>query len=202
LEKRKALVESILPEAPSRIRFSAAIKANSAKLIKAMQARGLEGLIAKRKDSKYETGRRSGAWIKFKWTNEQEFVIGGYTEPKGTRTHFGALLVGYYENKKLMFAAKVGTGFDQKLLSGLYQKFQKLKQEDCPFANLPEKSIVGRAQGLTAREMKRCTWLQPKLVGQVRFAEWTRDGHLRQPAFLGLREDKRPEEVRREIARS
>src|SRR5205085_7290759 len=104
--------------------------------------------------------------------------------------------VGYYAAGKLMFAAKVGTGFDHKLLGSLYEKFQKLIRPDCPFANLPEK-----AQGLTAREMRSCAWLEPKLVGQVRFAEWTRDGHLRQPAFLGLREDKRAEEVVREMPR-
>jgi bifunctional non-homologous end joining protein LigD len=186
LEERKGIAESLLQDAPDRIRFSAAIRADSARLIKAMQARGLEGLIAKRKDSKYESGRRSGAWIKFKWTSEQEFVIGGYTEPKGARTQFGALLVGYYEKSKLLFAAKVGTGFDQRLLRSLHQKFQPLFRSECPFANLPEKSSSGRSQGLTAREMRLCTWLEPKLVCQVRFAEWTRDGHLRQPAFLGL----------------
>jgi bifunctional non-homologous end joining protein LigD len=163
-----------------------------------MQARGLEGLIAKRRDSKYEPGRRSGAWVKFKWTNEQEFVIGGYSEPKGSRAHFGALLVGYYEKGKLLFAAKVGTGFDQKLLTSLHDKFKNLVRPDCPFANLPEK-ISGRwGQGLSASEMRRCTWLEPNLVCQVRFAEWTRDNHLRQPAFLGLRDDKEPKEVVRE----
>jgi bifunctional non-homologous end joining protein LigD len=169
--------------------------------MRAMQARGLEGLIAKRRDSKYESGRRSGAWVKFKWTNEQEFVIGGYTEPKGTRSHFGALLVGYYEQGTLRFAAKVGTGFDQRLLVALYAKFQELVRPDCPFANLPEKARGGRSQGLTARAMRNCTWLEPKLVCQIRFAEWTRDHHLRQPAFLGLREDKAPKEVIREKPR-
>ncbi len=202
LEQRKELLETLLKDAPGRIRFSGGIKADSAKLMKAMQARGLEGLIAKRKDSKYESVRRSGAWVKFKWTNEQEFVIGGYTPPKGSRQYFGALLVGYYEAGKLLFAAKVGTGFDQKLLHSLHDKFRRLTRSNCPFANLPEKSSSGRSQGLTAREMISCTWLEPKLVGQVRFAEWTRDDHLRQPAFLGLREDKRAEEVLREKART
>jgi bifunctional non-homologous end joining protein LigD len=200
LHQRKALAEALLAEGPETIRFSSSLRAASDKVMRAMQARGLEGLIAKRKDSKYESGRRSGAWVKFKWTNEQEFVIGGYTKPKGTRSHFGALLVGYYEKRKLMFAAKVGTGFDQKTLSLLHAKFQKLVQPDCPFANLPEKPRSGRNQGLTAREMRFCTWLEPKLVCQVRFAEWTRDHHLRQPAFLGLREDKNPKEVVREQA--
>jgi bifunctional non-homologous end joining protein LigD len=201
LFQRKAMAESLLANNSSVIRFSHGIKADSTRLMREMKARGLEGLVAKRRDSKYEPGRRSGAWVKFKWTNEQEFVIGGYTEPKGTRTHFGALLVGYYEKNNLFFAAKVGTGFDQRLLVSLYNKFKKLVRADCPFANLPEK-LTGRwGQGLSAAEMRRCTWLQPKLVCQVRFAEWTRDGHLRQPAFLALREDKDPIEVVREKAK-
>ena len=197
LLKRKALAKMLLDRAPDTIRFSASIEADSDRVLAEMKARGLEGVIAKQKNSKYEIGRRSGAWVKFKWTTQQEFIIGGYSEPRGTREHFGALVVGYYEGKKLKFAAKVGTGFDQKLLKSLHQKFQKLVRKDCPFANLPEKAgHFGR--GLTAAEMKRCTWLDPKLVCEIRFAEWTRDNHLRQPAFLGLREDKKPEEVIRE----
>jgi bifunctional non-homologous end joining protein LigD len=200
LLKRKAMAKALLARAPDTVRFSASIEADSDRVLGEMKARGLEGVIAKRKGSKYEIGRRSGAWVKFKWTTQQEFVIGGYTEPRGTRSHFGALLVGYHEGKKLKFAAKVGTGFDQKMLKFLHQKFQKMIRRDCPFANLPEKAgQFGR--GLTAAEMKRCTWLQPKLVCEIRFAEWTRDGHLRQPAFLGMREDKTAEEVVREKAK-
>jgi bifunctional non-homologous end joining protein LigD len=198
LLERKAMAESLLKGVAPMIRFSAGIQTDSATVMREMQARGLEGLIAKRKDSSYEKGRRSGAWLKFKWTNEQEFVIGGYTQPRGSRTHFGAILVGYYENEELRFAAKVGTGFDYKLLSSLFDKFQKLTRIDCPFVNLPEKPSAGRGKGLTAAQMKVCTWVEPKLVCQVRFAEWTRDHHLRQPAFMGLREDKDPEEVVRE----
>jgi len=196
LFQRKAMLETLVANVSPAIRFSPSIKADSARLMREMKARGLEGLVAKRRDSKYEPGRRSGAWAKFKWTYQQEFVIGGYTQPKGTRTHFGALLVGYYEKDKFLFAAKVGTGFDQKLLASLHDKFKELIRPDCPFANLPEKR-PGR-QGLSPAEMRRCTWLEPKLVCQVRFAEWTRDHHLRQPAFLGLREDKDPKEVVRE----
>jgi len=201
LLKRKAMAKMLLERASDTIRFSASINAESERILAEMKSRGLEGVIAKQKDSKYEIGRRSGAWVKFKWTTQQEFVIGGYSEPRGTRSHFGALIVGSYEKKKLKFAAKVGTGFDQKLLRSLHQKFQKLTRPDCPFVNLPEKA--GRfGRGLTAAEMKRCTWLDPKLVCEIRFAEWTRDDHLRQPAFLGLREDKQPEEVIREKAKA
>ena len=196
--QRKAMAQTIIERLPSVIRFSSGMKAASENLMREMKARGLEGLIAKRQKSQYEYGRRSGAWVKFKWTNEQEFVIGGYTPPKGSRSKFGAILVGYYESKRLLFAGKVGTGFDEKTLELLYAKFQKLIQPTRPFFNLPEKLTNSGSKGMTASEMKRCTWLQPKLVCQVRFAEWTRDHHLRQPAFLGLREDRRPEEVVRE----
>ena len=197
LWQRKTIAQSLIDEANPSVRFSNSIQAGSARLIKAMQARGLEGLIAKKRESRYEPGRRSGAWVKFKWTNEQEFVIGGYTKPKGARSHFGAILVGFYERDKLRFAAKVGTGFNEATLHLLYEKFQKLEQPECPFINLPERGS-GLISGLGPAEMRRCTWIRPELVCQVRFAEWTRDHHLRQPAYLGLREDKHPREVVRE----
>ncbi len=198
LWQRKQAAEQLVANISPLVRFSASLDAPSDKVRRAMQSQGLEGLIAKQKDSAYQPGKRSGAWVKFKWSNEQEFVIGGYSSPKGARSHFGALLVGYYDHNRLLFAAKVGTGFDEKQLASLYRKFQPLVRSACPFANLPEKP-TGTARGLTAREMRFCTWLAPQLVCQVRFAEWTRDGHLRQPAFLGLREDKSPKEVVREL---
>ena len=197
LWRRKEMALKFTQSAGRTLRFSDNIQADSARLMKEMQARGLEGLVGKKRNSTYEPGRRSGAWIKFKWTNEQEFVIGGYTRPKGARSHFGAILVGYYENRQLRFAAKVGTGFNERALGSLYRKFQELTQPECPFVNLPERSS-GASAGLTRAEMSRCTWIRPELVCQVRFAEWTRDHHLRQPAFLGLREDKRAREVVRD----
>jgi bifunctional non-homologous end joining protein LigD len=196
LFRRKAAAQAMVATVSGPIRFSAGIQSDPDRLIKELKRRGLEGVIAKRTESKYEIGARSGAWVKFKWTCQQEFVIGGYTEPRGARTYFGAVLVGFYERGKLRFASKVGTGFDQRLLKSLHEKFQKLRRPDCPFVNLPEKG--SSSGGVTMAEMKRCTWVEPKLVCQVRFTEWTRDDHLRQPAFLGLREDKRPKEVGRE----
>src|SRR5690606_30013110 len=154
-----------------------------------LQGYGLEGIIAKEAGSLYEIGPRTGSWVKIKWAAEQEFVIGGFTDPEGARKFFGSVLVGYYEGKKLLYASKVGTGFDERKLRSRYQQFQKLSRADCPFANLPEpRSRTGR-QGLTASQMRFCHWVEPRLVCQVRFTEWTDDGHLRQPVFLGLRED-------------
>lgn len=195
---RKDVARRLVGERSDLIRYSAGIEAETEALVREMKARGLEGLIAKKRDSRYEPGRRSGAWVKFKWSSEQEFVIGGFTEPRGGRQHFGAVLVGYYREGKLLFAGKVGTGFDERSLRSLHERFRRLVRPDCPFANLPEKRVDRFGGGMTASQMRLCTWVEPKLVGQVRFAEWTRDDHLRQPSFLGLREDKDPREVVRE----
>ncbi len=198
--KRKELLEKLVKGPQGVIRYSASLGGDADRLLKKMRALRLEGLIGKRKDSVYEPGRRSGAWIKLKLVSEQEFVIGGYTDPEGSRTHFGALLVGYYEGGTLKFAGKVGTGFDRLGLRLLHGKFEKIGSEECPFVNLPEAKGSRYSPGLTAAEMKRCHWLKPKLICQIRFSEWTRDGKLRQPVFLGLREDKDAKEVVREKA--
>jgi bifunctional non-homologous end joining protein LigD len=195
LIKRKALLKTLLGKTSDCIRFSDVLHGDLNELIDAMQKLGLEGMIAKKRDSIYEAGARSGSWVKFKWGYEQEFVIGGYTDPEGSRPYFGSVVVGYYEGERLIFAAKVGTGFNTKLLKSLYDRFQKLRIESTPFANLPE-----RGGHLTASQMRFCKWVEPRLVCQIRFTEWTRDGHLRQPVFLGLREDKAPREVVKEKA--
>jgi DNA ligase D-like protein (predicted ligase) len=149
--------------------------------------KGWEGVIAKRADSPY-VPRRSSDWLKFKCVNEQELVIGGYTEPKGSRTGFGALLVGHYEGGELRYAGKVGTGFDERLLGELASKLAALERDTPPFAaaHLPRKGVH---------------WVEPKLVAQIGFSEWTRDGRLRHPRFVGLREDKPATEVVRERPR-
>jgi bifunctional non-homologous end joining protein LigD len=125
-------------------------------------------------------------------------VIGGYTAPEGTRPYFGALLVGFYEANALQFAGKVGTGFNTALLRSLYQQMEAIAQTDCPFANLPMKHQGRWRQNITPREMSSCHWVKPKLVCQIRFTEWTSDGKLRHPVFLGLRTDKKAAEVTRE----
>lgn len=145
--------------------------------------RGWEGVIAKNADSTYVAGR-SREWLKFKCTNEQEFVIGGYTDPKGERIGIGALLVGYYEGGTLVYAGKVGTGFDTATLERLRERLFRLKTSRCPFADISSR------QGTH--------WVRPQLIAQIAFAEWTTAGRLRQPRFSGLRTDKRPEEVVRE----
>jgi DNA ligase D-like protein (predicted ligase) len=146
--------------------------------------RGLEGVIAKRAASTY-TGKRSGDWLKFKCGHEQELVIGGFTAPQGSRTDFGALLVGYYEDERLRYAGKVGTGFDHRTLASLGHDLTQLETDESPFDHV--------------HPIPRGTrWVRPELVGQFGFAEWTRDGRLRHPRYLGLRDDKPAREVVRE----
>jgi bifunctional non-homologous end joining protein LigD len=200
LTERRALLEPLVAPAGEPLRFSATLNGAPQVVLAEVKRLGLEGVIGKRPDSKYEPGRRSGAWVKVKCVHEQEFVIGGYTPPKGSRDCFGALLAGYYAEGKLFFASKVGSGYTQATLRELYKKFQPLRRASCPFVNLPTKRTGKFGQGVTASEMKLCTWLEPRLVAQVRFTEWTSDGGLRHPVFLGLREDKLAKEVGREIA--
>jgi bifunctional non-homologous end joining protein LigD len=198
LTARKQLLAQVCEEVSDPIRYSGEIGSDAPALLAEVQRRGLEGLLGKLRDSVYEPGRRSGAWIKLKCVNEQEFVIGGFTPPQGGRQHFGAILVGYYEKKKLLFAGKVGTGFNTKSLASLHKKLKSEKREDCPFADLPSKQGGQWVQGITPAMMRKIEWVNPVFVCQVKFAEWTRDGKLRQPVFLGLREDKKPSQVVRE----
>ena len=178
-------------------RFSISFTEKISELLGRARDLSLEGLVAKRSGSKYDS-KRTGAWIKIKLYQQQAFVIGGYTQPECERKHFGALLVGAYENGELKFAGRVGTGFSERLLKSLSDELARIAVKACPFFNLP---APGRGQldpGLSAAEMKGCHWVKPVLVCQVKFTEWTRDDRLRQPVFLGIREDKTPSEVIRE----
>jgi bifunctional non-homologous end joining protein LigD len=196
LLERKKLIEKLLQKTTNLLRVSGTFQENPKKLLKQIEKLGLEGLVGKRPTSRYESGKRSGAWIKLKVVQEQEFIIGGYTQPRGSREYFGSLIVGFQKDGKLRYASKVGTGFDSRSLRLLFTQLQKLRMQCCPFVNLPSKK--SDENGLSLSDMKHCTWMKPKLVCQVRFSEWTKDEHLRQPVYLGLRNDKHPREVERE----
>ncbi len=200
LEQRKQVLAKICENVGDPIRYSGEISGDVKSLLAEVKRRGLEGLIGKQRNSVYEPGRRSGTWIKLKCVNEQEFVIGGYTPPAGSRKYFGAILVGYYEIGKLRFAGKVGSGFTEKSLSMLHKKFREEEHDDCPFVDLPSKQGGEWVQGITPSMMKKMHWVNPKFVAEIKFAEWTRDQKLRQPVFLGMREDKAATEVKREAA--
>jgi DNA ligase D-like protein (predicted ligase) len=196
LEKRRELLEQkILPKLKEPVRYASPLDASLPVLIASVKAQGLEGLVAKRRDSRYESGLRSGAWMKMRVNRGQEFVIGGYTI--GTKT-FDALVFGYYEGERLIYAARTRNGFTPVVREQLFKKFRMLGIEECPFANLPEAKSGRWGAGLTAAKMKDCRWLKPVLIAQIEFLEWTGENHLRHTRFIGLREDKPALEVRRE----
>jgi DNA ligase D-like protein (predicted ligase) len=174
------------------IGLSENIETAPANLIRVVKEFGFEGIVAKRKDSVYEPGKRSGAWGKYRINRGQEFVIGGYTPGNP----FDALIVGYYEGERLLYAAKVRNGFVPQLRREVAARLKGLETDRCPFGNLPERKRTQWA--LTKEEMKNCVWLKPELVAQIEFTEWTPDGHLRHSKFVGLRDDKEAREVSRE----
>ena len=193
LEKRREWLTIALNEVADPVKFSATLDATVEALIGAVQQAGLEGIVAKRRDSRYEPGKRSGAWVKFKVNQDQELVIGGYIPgPRG----FDALLVGYYENGKLLFCGKIRNGFKQTgSKERVFTKFKGIGTTRCPFDNLPEPANARR--GLLS-PLKRCNnaaGLSRSLSHKSGFAKWTPDNHLRHSTFLGLREDKEPREV-------
>lgn len=194
--RREALAEAVrgLPEP---VRLSEILEADAHELIAAVRKHGLEGIVAKRRDSRYEPGKRSGAWVKYKVNQGQELVIGGYMPG---RQRFDSLLVGYYESGRLLFIGKVKNGFVPAMKEQLYRLFQPLETDRCPFANLPEPANARRGEALTAEVMKKCRWLRPELVAQIGFTEWTPGNHLRHSRFVGLRDDKDAREVTREAA--
>jgi DNA ligase D-like protein (predicted ligase) len=196
LEERRQLLEhKLLPKLVEPVRYAAPFDATLPVLIESVKSHGLEGLVSKRRDSVYEPGLRSGAWMKMRVDRGQEFVIGGYT--RGTST-FDALVFGYYEGKDLVYVSRTRAGFTPASRAALFRKFKGLKIDRCPFVNLPEEKSGRWGQGLTKAKMAECVWLEPVLVGQFEFLEWTGDNHLRHSKFVGLREDKKATEVRRE----
>jgi len=168
-------------ESAERLFASRRLSGDGLRAFRTAREKGWEGLVAKDPAAPYVEGR-STRWLKVKVHQEEEFVIAGYSPPAGSRSHFGALLMGAYRGKELRYVGKVGTGYSQKLLASLFRKFRPLVRATAPFSAPPRE--------------KGAVWLAPKLVAQVAFQEWTDDGRLRQPVFLGLRDDKKASEVR------
>jgi len=173
LSKRRDLLRrQVLPKLSESIRESAPLNASLPDVINAVKAHGFEGVVAKRLDSRYESGQRSGAWLKMRINQGQEFVIGGHTSASKT---FDALVFGYYEGKKLMCAGSTRVGLTPGSRADLYRRFRSLEICECPFANVPEQRAGRWGVGLTAVKMTTCHWMKPVLVGQFEFVEWTPD---------------------------
>ena len=185
LEERKEVLRRLLESAPATIRFSDHVRGQGPAFFEKAREAGLEGVVSKRADAPYREGR-GGDWRKAKCRLSQEVVIGGWTLPSDGRPSIGALHVGFYEDGQLVYAGKVGSGFSERLLTDLLRRLEARKREICPFASVPA-------------EMKRgAHWVEPDLVAQVEFTQWTDEGRMRQPVFLGLREDRDPRHVVRE----
>jgi bifunctional non-homologous end joining protein LigD len=187
LTERKAELAALLADPPPGLRYSDHIEGAGEEFYRHACELALEGIISKRASAPYRSGRGRD-WLKVKCLQRQEFVIGGYTDPAGSRASFGALLLGVYEDRRLVYAGRVGTGFSERTLRDLYARLQPLATAKPPFERLPP--VEARAKGNH--------WVRPELVAEVAFGNWTAEGVLRHPSFQGLREDKAAREVRRE----
>jgi bifunctional non-homologous end joining protein LigD len=185
--RRDLLTHHVLSKLSEPIRHSPDLQASLADLIQSVREHGLEGLVAKRLDSRYEPGLRSGAWQKMRLNRSEEFVIGGYT-PVGSS--FDALVFGQYRGADLVYVARTRNGFTPLSRDQLWRLFRGLETADCSFVNLPEKHAGRWGYGLTADKMQQCRWLKPQLIALVEFVEWTPDNHLRHARFVRLRENE------------
>jgi DNA ligase D-like protein (predicted ligase) len=187
LSERRELMKSVLKLRSPRIRISEQFEASGNDMLAAVRQQQLEGVIGKRKDSLYEPGKRTGSWIKYRVNRGQEFVIGGYIPgPHG----FDSLIVGYYQNKDLMYVVRVRNGFVPALRRQVFDRLRHLTSPAMPFANLPDEHPSRWGENLTAEKMKECVWLRPEALAQIEFLEWTAGDRLRHSKFVGLRDDK------------
>jgi bifunctional non-homologous end joining protein LigD len=189
LLERKSLLEKILPADDPVLRYSDHVVGEGKKFFELAMKKGLEGIMAKKADSKYYLGSRTDAWLKIKVNQRQEVVIAGFTEPRNARQYFGALMLGIYKDGELIYIGHSGSGFNTKTLAATYKKLQPLVTDKCPFKKCPKSNMP-------------VTWVKPKLVCEIKFSEWTRDGLARHPIFMGLREDKTAEEVHMEKSKT
>jgi bifunctional non-homologous end joining protein LigD len=183
--RRAELVRQFGKMTSERIRITESIEGNGKKMLEQARHQGWEGIIAKRTSSTYQPGERSRSWLKLKVEFRQEFVVGGFTEPRNSRQHIGALLLGYFDRGRLIYVGHTGGGFTAAGLAEMYRRLKPLEQTTSPFAEIP-------------RTNERAHWVSPEVIVEVKFSEWTADGKLRQPIYIGTRDDKKPEEVGRE----
>jgi ATP-dependent DNA ligase len=195
LSERRAILSSVI-EPGEHVALSQVSDRSAAEMLKFVKHHGLEGVVAKRSDSVYQPGQRTGLWSKYRINLGQEFVIGGYVP-----SHLGvdALVVGFYRGKDLIYAARVRAGLVPATRREVFDRIKHLKMTECPFTNLPELAAGRWDQGLTAEKMKECVWVRPETVARIDFLEWTGADHLRHTKFIALRDDKDPSKVVKEI---
>jgi bifunctional non-homologous end joining protein LigD len=197
LIERREILRSVLKFHSTRIRIAEYFETSAAAMLESTAEQGLEGVVAKRKDSRYEAGKRSGAWAKHRINSGQELVIGGYVP--GSQA-VDSIIVGYYRGPDLVYVARVRSGFVPATRRQVFARLNTLKIATCPFANLPEAEKGRWGTGLTADDMKKCVWVRPEAVARIEYLEWTEGDHLRHSKFAGLREDKNPRNVVKEHA--
>lgn len=190
--RRKQLAAAVTG---TSILLSEPLPGTPAQIERAVRELGLEGVVAKRRSSRYEAGRRSDKWLKVKFSRRQEFVVGGY---KPANNGFDSVLVGYYEGRRLYYAGKVRAGFTTHSRGELMRQLAPLSRRSCPFVNLPSTKSSHWGEGVTQEDMAALEWVTPSIVVEIAFTEWTRDNNLRHAAYVGLRDDKPAREVRRE----
>jgi bifunctional non-homologous end joining protein LigD len=195
--ERRQILNSVLKIGSPRIRIAEYFETSAENMLSAARGQRLESVIAKRRDSTYQAGQRSGSWVKYRLNSGQELVIGGYVP--GTHG-VDSIIVGYYRGKDLIYVARVRNGFVPASRRQVFQKLRPLHMQSCPFVNLPETHKGRWGEGLTAKDMEKCVWIRPELVTQIEFLEWTESDHLRHAKFAGLRDDKDPRKVIKERA--
>jgi bifunctional non-homologous end joining protein LigD len=194
LSERREVLRSILPT-NEHLGISIAVQMTAQEMIALVREQGIEGIVAKRTDSIYQPGKRTGSWTKHRISLGQEFVIGGYVL---SNLGVDSLVIGFYRGSDLIYAGRVRAGFVPATRRQVFEQIKHLKTDRCPFANLPEKTAGRWGQGLTAEKMQECVWLKPEAVARIEFLEWTDADHLRHTKFVSLRDDKDPRKVVRE----
>jgi DNA ligase D-like protein (predicted ligase) len=193
LERRAIL--SRVAEPGEHVALSQVSDRPAAEMLRFVKSHGLEGAVAKRSDSLYQPGQRTGLWSKYRFDLRQEFVVGGYIP---SNLGVDSLVVGFYRGKDLIYAARVRAGLVPATRRDVFERLKHFRTPKCPFANLPEPAAGQWDQGLTAEKMKECVWVRPEMIAEIQFLEWTGADHLRHTKFVGLREDKEPSKVIKE----